>query len=130
MRVLFAAAIVCMAGVAHSAEPVGPSKIVYYSPSRAVVVNQDHTTNVIVVKRCCSQRLLCTGVHRIGCGARNLVGGVGKVGAGIVVGAGEIVIGSGRLVVGAVRDVGDGTSRLFKKIICYDPCKKIRCRCD
>lgn len=129
MRVLFALAIVCMAGVAHSAEPIKPSKIVYCSPNRAVVVNKDHASVVVVVKESCAKKLLHEGVHRIGCGTKNFVNGVGEVGAGIIVGAGEIVVGSGELVVGAVKDVGCGTSKLIKKIICYDPCKKIRRKC-
>ena len=128
MRVLFAVAIVCVAGVVHSAEPIEPSRIVYYSPDRAVVVNKDHTS-VVIVRECCAKKLLHEGVHRIGCGTKNFVNGVGEVGVGIIVGAGEIVVGSGELVVGAVKDIGCGTSKLFKKIICYDPCKKFRRRC-
>ena len=128
MRVLLAVAIISMAGVVHSAEPIEPSRIVYYSPNRAVIVNKDYTSVVVVVKESCAKKLLHEGVHRIGCGTKNFVNGVGEVGVGIIVGAGEIVVGSGELVVGAVKDISCGTSKLFKKIICYDPCKKIRHR--
>ncbi len=129
MRVLLAVAIISMAGVVHSAEPIEPSRIVYYSPNRAVIVNKDHTSVVVVVKESCAKKLLHEGVHRIGCGTKNFVNGVGEVGVGIIVGAGEIVVGGGELVIDTVRDVSCGTSRLIKKIVCYDPCKKLRRKC-
>jgi hypothetical protein len=129
MRVLLAVAIISMAGVVHSAEPIEPSRIVYYSPNRAVIVNKDYTSVVVVVKESCAKKLLHEGVHRIGCGTKNFVNGVGEVSVGIIVGAGEIVVGGGELVIDTVRDVSCGASRLIKKIVCYDPCKKLRRKC-